>query len=67
MVKREKVTAESGREWVDGRLDADTYFAQVEQTARAQARQTITARLASLTRLDSLLRFARGARTHTPA
>ena len=51
VVKREKVAAEQGREWVDGRLDPDTYFAEVQRTARDQARRTIATRLARLTGL----------------
>lgn len=61
MVKREKVAAAQGREWVDGRLDPDTYFAEVQRTARDQARRTIAARIAGLAR------FPRRAHSHTPA
>ena len=48
MVKREQVTDAQGRRWVSGDLDADTYFTEARERARATARQTVAQRLAQV-------------------
>lgn len=49
MVKRERVTDAQGRLWVQGDLDADTYFTQARERAREMARQSIARRMSGST------------------
>ncbi|RKS68027.1 hypothetical protein CLV35_3934 [Motilibacter peucedani] len=45
VVRREQVTDDQGRRWVEGELDADTYFRQARTRARQMARQSVAKRL----------------------
>ncbi|RZS82756.1 hypothetical protein EV189_3151 [Motilibacter rhizosphaerae] len=51
MVRREAVTDVQGQRWVSGEIDADTYFREARERARATARQTVAQRLAQPVRV----------------
>lgn len=45
MMRREKVINPRGRAWVNGELDSETWFSEVEAKAREEARREIAKQL----------------------
>lgn len=45
MVKRERMSNPRGRAWINGELDSETWFREVKEKARADARREVAEQL----------------------
>ncbi|MBA2640384.1 MAG: hypothetical protein H0U77_10475 [Nocardioidaceae bacterium] len=45
MIKREKANSPRGRAWINGELDSETWFREVREKAREDARREVAEQL----------------------